>query len=286
MMKTYSRQTPGKINLFLEIKGKRPDFWHEILTLFYPIGSLSDRVELSFGGEGIRIECPAPGVPLNEDNLMAKAAKAFYTAAGRPCPGMTIRLEKNLPVAGGMGGGSSDAGAVLNLLQQHSGIELSPEKLAAAALSVGSDVPFFLNPVPSVGRGRGELLQETALPENLPLLLIPGVFPITAAWGYRHWQDVPRRGRYDLDALLKALSAGDYAEAGGLLCNDLEGAAVRKFPLLARFFELLRESGGAPLMSGSGSTVFALYRGFAERDRAFESLKNEISQYDAVLVKS
>ena len=286
MMKTYSRQTPGKINLFLEIKGKRPDSWHEILTLFYPVSALSDRVELSFGGEGIRIECPASGVPLNEDNLMVKAAKAFYTAAGQPCPGMTIRLEKNLPVAGGMGGGSSDAGAVLNLLQQHSGIELSPEKLAAAALSVGSDVPFFLNPVPSVGRGRGELLQETALPENLPLLLIPGVFPITAAWGYRHWQDIPRRGRYDLDALLKALSAGDYAAAGGLLCNDLEGAAVRKFPLLARFFGLLRESGGAPLMSGSGSTVFALYRGFAERDRAFEGLKNEISQYDAVLVKS
>ena len=286
MMKTYSRQTPGKINLFLEIKGKRPDSWHEILTLFYPVTALSDRVELSFGGEGIRIECPASGVPLNEDNLMVKAVKAFYAAAGRPCPGITIRLEKNLPVAGGMGGGSSDAGAVLNLLQQHSGIELSPEKLAAAALSVGSDVPFFLNPVPSVGRGRGELLQETALPENLPLLLIPGVFPISAAWGYRHWQDVPRSGRYELDALLKALAAGDYAAAGGLLCNDLEGAAVRKFPLLARFFGLLRESGGAPLMSGSGSTVFALYRGFAERDRAFEGLKNEISQYDAVLVKS
>ena len=286
MMKTYSRQTPGKINLFLEIKGKRPDSWHEILTLFYPVTALSDRVELSFGGEGIRIECPAPGVPLNDDNLMVKAAKAFYTAADRPCPGMTIRLEKHLPVAGGMGGGSSDAGAVLNLLQQHSGIELSPEKLAAAALSVGSDVPFFLNPVPSVGRGRGELLQETALPEDLPLLLIPGVFPISAAWGYRHWQDVPRSGRYDLDALLKALSAGDYAAAGGLLCNDLEGAAVRKFPLLARFFGLLRESGGAPLMSGSGSTVFALYPGFSERDRAFENLKNEISQYDAVLVKS
>ena len=286
MMKTYSRQTPGKINLFLEIKGKRPDSWHEILTLFYPVTALSDRVELSFGGEGIRIECPVSGVPLNEDNLMAKAANAFYAAAGRPCPGMTIHLEKNLPVAGGMGGGSSDAGAVLDLLQRHSGIELSPEKLAAAALSAGSDVPFFLNPVPSVGRGRGEILQETALPENLPLLLIPGVFPISAAWGYRHWQDVPRSGRYELDALLKALAAGDYAAAGGLLCNDLEGAAVRKFPLLARFFGLLRESGGAPLMSGSGSTVFALYPGFSERDRAFENLKNEISQYDAVLVKS
>ena len=286
MMKTYSRQTPGKINLFLEIKGKRSDSWHEILTLFYPVTALSDRVELNFGGEGIRIECPIPGVPANEDNLMAKAAKAFYAAAGQPCPGMEIKLEKNLPVAGGMGGGSSDAGAVLNLLQQYSGIELSPEKLARAALSVGSDVPFFLDPVPSVGRGRGELLQKADLPDRLPMLLIPGVFPISAAWAYRHWQDVPRSGRYDLDALLKTLSAGDYAAAGGLLRNDLEGAAVRKFPLLARFCELLRESGGAPLMSGSGSTMFALYPDFGLRDRAFEALNNEISQYDAVPVKS
>lgn len=285
-MESCSLQTPGKINLFLEIKGKRPDSWHELLTLFYPVGTLSDRVELRFGGEGIRIECPTPGVPANEDNLMAKAAKAFYAAAGEPCPGLEIKLEKHIPVAGGMGGGSSDAGAVLNLLQRHSGISLSPEKLAEAALSVGSDVPFFLDPVPSVGRGRGELLQKAALPDRLPLLLIPGVFPISAAWAYRHWLDVPRSGRYDLDALLRALSSGDYVGAGGLLCNDLQGAAVRKFPLLARFCELLRESGGAPLMSGSGSTMFALYPGFAERDRTFESLKNEISQYDAVLVKS
>ena len=278
-------QTPGKLNLYLEIKGKRPDSWHELLTLFYPVGALSDRVEIRFGGEGIRIECSFPGVPLNEDNLMAKAVKAFYAAAGEPCPGMEIIMEKNIPVAGGMGGGSSDAGAVLTLLQKYSGVELAPEKLAQAALSVGSDVPFFLDPVPSIGRGRGEILQKVNLPDRLPLLLIPGVFPISAAWAYLHWQDVPRSGEYDLEKLLHMLASGDHAGAGRLLCNDLQGAAVRKFPLLARFSELLRDSGGAPLMSGSGSTMFALYPDFAGRDRAFENLKKEISKYDAVLVK-
>lgn len=286
MMHTYSLETPGKINLFLEIKGKRPDSWHELLTLFYPVRSLSDRVELRFGGEGIRIDCSSPGVPLDENNLMVKAADAFFAAAGVACPGMEIRLEKRLPVAGGMGGGSSDAGAVLILLQRHSGVALTPERLAQAALSVGSDVPFFLNPVPAIGRGRGEILQSADLPERLPLLLIPGIFPISAAWGYRHWLDVPRCGQYRLDDLLKELASGDFAAAGKFLCNDLQGAAVRKFPLLARFSELFRESGGAPLMSGSGSTMFALYRGFTERDRAFETLKNEVGKYDAVLVKS
>lgn len=284
-MQNCSLQTPGKINLYLEIKGKRPDSWHDLLTLFYPVKALSDRVEIRFGGEGIRIACLFPGVPLNEDNLMAKAAKAFYAAAGVSCPGMEIVLEKNIPAAGGMGGGSSDAGAVLLLLQKYSGIELSPEKLAQTALSVGSDVPFFLDPVPSIGRGRGEILQKVDLPDRLPLLLIPGVFPISAAWAYNHWQDVPRNGEYDLEKLLQMLASGDHAGAGKLLRNDLQGAAVRKFPLLARLSELLRDSGGAPLMSGSGSTMFALYPDFAARDRAFENLKNEISKYDAVLVK-
>ena len=284
-MEIHSRETPGKINLYLEVKGKRADSWHELLTLFYPVGSLSDRVELGFGGEGIRVRCSVPGVPVNKDNLVVKAAEAYYKAAGQPCPGMEIKLEKHIPAAGGMGGGSSDAGAVLMLLQQNSGYPLSAEKLAQAALSVGSDVPYFLNPVPSVGRGRGEILTPVELPEKLPLLLIPGIFPISAAWGYRHWQDVPQKNRSDLDDLLLCLRGGDYAGAGKLLRNDLEPAALRKFPLLARFSELLRDSGGSPLMSGSGSTMFALYPDFPARERAFDTLKNEIVKYEAKLVK-
>ena len=82
-------ETPGKINLFLEIKGKRPDSWHELLTLFYPLPGLSDRVGLRFGGADgeIRLTCSAPGVPLDGENLMVKAARAFFAAAGKPCPG-------------------------------------------------------------------------------------------------------------------------------------------------------------------------------------------------------
>lgn len=285
-MDTYTLETPGKINLYLEVKGKRADSWHELLTLFYPVRSLSDRIGVCFGGEGIRIQCSVPGVPVNDDNLVVKAVKAFYSAAGRSCPGMEIELEKHIPVAGGMGGGSSDAGAVLKLLQEHSGCPLSTEKLAEAALSVGSDVPYFLNPVPAVGRGRGEILTPVELPEDLPLLLIPGCFPISAAWAYRHWQDVPQTKISNLDELLNLLKAGDAAGAGNFLRNDLEPAALLKFPLLAKFSLLLRESGGAPLMSGSGSTMFALYPDFELRDRACENLKSQLEPYNAILIKS
>ena len=285
-MDTYTLETPGKINLYIEIKGKRPDSWHELLTLFYPVRSLSDRIGLSFGGAGIRVRCRVPGVPVNDDNLIVKAVKAFYAAAGQPCPGMEITLDKHIPVAGGMGGGSSDAGAVLRLLQQYSDCPLSPEKLAAAALSVGSDVPYFLDPVPAVARGRGEILTPVDLLEDLPLLLIPGIFPISAAWAYRHWQDFPQPNLSDLDDLLRLLNAGDYAGAGRLLRNDLEPAALRKFPLLAKFAALLRESGGAPLMSGSGSTMFALFPDFELRDQACENLKAQLEPYNAVLIKS
>ena len=285
MLSPFLLETPGKINLFLEIKGKRADSWHELLTLFYPIRGLSDHVELSFCGEGIQVECGLPGIPLNEENLAGKAAAAFFAAAGKPCPGMTIRLEKHLPAAGGMGGGSSNAGAVLRLLQMHSGIRLTPEKLAETALSIGSDVPFFLNPEPAVGRGRGEVLTPVELPEPLPLLLIPGCFPISAAWGYQHWKEAKQTRCSNLDDLLKSLSSGDFAAAGTFLRNDLEPAALRKFPLLECLSELLRESGGAPLMSGSGSTLFALYPDFACRDRAFELLSAELKPYDAVLIK-
>ena len=285
-MDTCKLETPGKINLYLEVKGKRADSWHDLLTLFYPVRSLSDRIGLRFGGNGIRIQCSVPGVPVDDDNLIVKAVKAFYAAAGQPCPGMEIELEKHIPVAGGMGGGSSDAGALLRLLQEHSGCPLSSEKLAEAALSVGSDVPYFLNPLSSVGRGRGEILTPVGLLEDLPLLLIPGCFPISAAWAYRHWQDVPLPKSSNLDDLIQLLKSGDFAGAGKLLRNDLEPAALRKFPLLAKFADLLLESGGAPLMSGSGSTMFALYPDFKLRDRACESLKAKLEPYNAVLIKS
>ncbi len=282
-MDSLTLETPGKINLYLQVEGKRADGWHDLLTLFYPVTGLSDRITLRFGGEGVRIVCEAPGVPLDHGNLAAKAVERYYAAARFRAPGIEIRIEKHLPVAGGMGGGSSDAGAVLRLLQIAEA-KLTPQQLAAVALDIGSDVPYFLNPVPSIGRGRGEILTPVDLPVGLPLLLVPGCFPISAGWAFRHW--CSGGSSSGPDELIAKLRIGDLAAAGALLRNDLEPAALRKFPLLAMIADCLRRTGGAPLMSGSGPTMFALYPDPALRDRACEMLATEFAKHSVSFLKA
>ena len=282
-MDSLTLETPGKINLYLKVEGKRADGWHDLLTLFYPVSGLSDRITLRFGGEGVRIVCDAPGVPLDRGNLAVKAVEGYYGAAGGKIPGMEIRIEKQLPVAGGMGGGSSDAAAVLRLLQTAEA-KLTPAQLARVALDIGSDVPYFLNPVPSIGRGRGELLTPVDLPGDLPLLLVPGCFPVSAAWAFRHWR--PDGKTSGPEELIDRLQARNFAAAGDLLRNDLEPAALRKFPLLSMIADGLRRTGGAPLMSGSGPTMFALYPDFASRDRACEVLASELEKHPVSFLKA
>ncbi|MBQ9338398.1 MAG: 4-(cytidine 5'-diphospho)-2-C-methyl-D-erythritol kinase [Lentisphaeria bacterium] len=280
-MDPLTLETPGKINLYLKVEGRRADGWHDLLTLFYPIPGLSDRITLRFGGEGVRIVCDVPGVPLDRGNLAVKAAEAYYAAAGAEVPGMEIRIEKHLPVAGGMGGGSSDAGAVLRLLQSAEG-KLTPARLARTALEIGSDVPFFLHPVPSIGRGRGEILTPVDLSADLPLLLVPGSFPVSAGWAFRHWR--PDGNDTGPEYLIASLRAHDLAAAGALLRNDLEPAALQKFPMLSMIADHLRRTGGAPLMSGSGPTMFALYPDPASHGRACRELADLFAEYDIPLL--
>lgn len=271
-------ETPGKINLYLEIKGKMVSGYHELLTLFYPV-DLCDRVSLHFTSSGgICCSCSDPSVPADERNLACKAAMLYFQEAKLPCSGLEIRIVKRLPVSGGMGSGSSDAGAVLRLLQKYTNGALKQEKLKRLALSIGSDVPFFLNPVPSEGRMQGEEL--TALEKvgaySLPLLLIPGMFPISASWAYAHWRSsVEIRENASMTSLVHALQQKDFELAGRFLRNDLAGCVMEKFPLLRILEQQVRETSGSVLLSGSGPTLFALYKDFASRDRAWEILREQ-----------
>jgi 4-diphosphocytidyl-2-C-methyl-D-erythritol kinase len=257
--------TCSKVNLSLAVTARRPDGYHDLDSLFYPFRDPSDeiRIEDAPAASGVTILCDAPGVPLEpEKNLCGKAVFAYCKAAGMDLPGLVIHLEKHIPVAAGMGGGSADGAAVLKLLQERFHA-LSSEQLESMAFSLGADVPFFLNPRPSHVTGAGEHHTPVeGLPERLPLLLAAPQFPVSAAWAYNHMDlaraisEPPRTKE-----LIEALSRRDFESAAQFMRNDLEHALFVKYPLLVLIRRFLLEHGALRVMvSGSGPTLLALFR--------------------------
>ena len=257
--------TCSKVNLSLAVTAKRPDGYHDLDSLFYPFRDPSDEITLEDApaASGVTIRCDAPGVPLEpEKNLCGKAVFAYCKAAGMDVPDLVIHLEKHIPVAAGMGGGSADCATVLKLMQERFHA-LTPDQLEAAAFSLGADVPFFLNPRPSHVTGAGEHhAPVNGLPERLPLLLAAPQFPVSAAWAYQHMDlaravaEPPRTNE-----LIDALRRRDCEAAARFMRNDLEHALFVKFPLLVILRDFLLAQGALRVMvSGSGPTLLALFR--------------------------
>jgi len=257
--------TCSKVNLSLAVTAKRPDGYHDLDSLFYPFRDPSDEIRLEDtpAGSGVAIRCDTPGVPLEpEKNLCGKAVYAYCKTAGMDVPGLVIHLEKHIPVAAGMGGGSADCATVLRLLQERFHA-LSDAQLETVAFSLGADVPFFLDPRPSRVTGAGEYITPVdGLPEQLPLLLAAPQFPVSAAWAYQHMDraraiaEPPRTNE-----LIDALRRRDYESAAQFMRNDLEHALFVKFPLLVLLRDFLLNNGALRAMvSGSGPTLLALFR--------------------------
>lgn len=251
---------PAKINLQLKVTARRPDGYHELQISFLPLRELFDEIELEFKQGPLRVQCAGSGVPQDGDNICGKAAHAYHLAANIPCEWI-FTIHKKIPVAAGLGGGSSDAAAVLRMLNRHYRA-LTEEKLFELAAGLGADVPFFLNPRPASATGVGEKLTplEFKLPP-LPLLLVNPAFPVSAAWAYRH-----------LDPALigpgEALHGGSFDEIAAQVRNDLEPAVLAKFPLLRMIRRTMLEQGAAAAcLSGSGPTMFALCRNADHLDK-------------------
>jgi 4-diphosphocytidyl-2-C-methyl-D-erythritol kinase len=268
---------PAKVNLGLRIVGRRSDGYHELESLFAPL-DLADRLEVTLE-EGAPAEVrlvlagESGGVPTDARNLAARAAQAFLDAAGRRAR-VRIALEKRVPAAAGLGGGSSDAGAVLRALDRRLPGALRPEALAELALGLGADVPFFLDPRPALVSGVGE--RRGPLPRPLPslalLLAIPGVPLATAAVFAAHAKSgaAPRARGGLVAALDEALAGPDGSlpeRLGALLANDLEAAAELACPGIAAVRRALRECGARAVgLSGSGATLYGVFAGPAEAE--------------------
>jgi 4-diphosphocytidyl-2-C-methyl-D-erythritol kinase len=244
---------PAKINLNLRVLGRNDATgYHDIETWMFPV-SLNDelRVELT-KAPGIVLTCSDPELDNGSGNLAWKAAELFLQET-KSEDGASIELHKHIPHGAGLGGGSSDAAAVLKALNDQSGRPLDGSALEKLAACLGSDIPFFIRAEPAVARGRGEILEPRPLPQPLDLLLIKPPFAVETAWAYRQWSE---------KRFCPAEWSAPQLHDGIEIFNDLEPPVFAKYIILAALKQWLLEHSlvAAAAMSGSGSCLFAILR--------------------------
>jgi 4-diphosphocytidyl-2-C-methyl-D-erythritol kinase len=275
--------SPCKVNFILNILGKRPDGYHDLETVFFPV-PVHDVLTFEKQTDGIALACSDPALPVDSKNLVYRAAEVFFSAAGIRA-GIRIYLKKNLPLAAGLGGGSANAAVALNALNTLFDNPLNSVQLHELAAQLGSDVPFFLQNQPALGVGRGELVQPfspfPSLQEYWILLIHPG-FGVSTVWAYKNLGLFPTalngtRGRAEL--LVEALKTGSWESAKPHFYNSLEAPVFDKYPILALFKNFLLANGASvALMSGSGSTTFALFQAKNQAETALEKFKTKFGE--------
>jgi 4-diphosphocytidyl-2-C-methyl-D-erythritol kinase len=250
--------SPVKVNLYLRIVGRRPDGYHELESVMLPL-DFGDTLTFERQADGIFLTCDNPALPTDDRNLVVRAAKSLSTGQG-----VRIALEKRAPLAAGIGGGSSNAAKTLIGLNTLWNLGLAASQLDKLAAALGSDVNFFLQESAAICRGRGEAVEAIPCRLSATVLLVNPGFGISTPWAYGAWAKAASRltaPTPDVNLLRRALATDDLAALSVCLYNALESPSVGKFPILALLKQRLR-SGGASgaLMSGSGATVFGLFR--------------------------
>jgi 4-diphosphocytidyl-2-C-methyl-D-erythritol kinase len=277
------RSSPAKINLLLNILGRRADGFHELETLLLPI-PWTDELSVEQSGTGLRLTCDNPALPTGSGNLVHRAATSFLERAGIQ-DGVAIHLEKRVPLESGLGGGSSNAATTLLALNELFGSPLDADLLRDIAAGLGSDVPFFLGDGPAIATGRGERIEPlppfSAL-KGVGIFLVHPGFGVSTVWAYQQMprfptatQGQPGRAR----RLADRLQAGDLHGTGSEFYNALEYPVLAKYPLLKMFQEFLRERDPiGVLMSGSGSTTFSLWPTETEAGKAERAFHLEFGE--------
>ena len=250
----------AKVNLFLWVKGKRQDGYHEISTLYQSV-ALHDKVILKKRDKGIEVEILGASLPSGSQNLVHQAASLLHRERG--FPGVKIVLHKRIPIAAGLGGGSSDAGATLLGLNYLFGLGLTPLQLARLGARIGSDVPFCILGGTAWGRGRGEQLDPLPPPPTLWLVLVTPPFSLKAQGVYQRWDEMAIEEKRDLslqeEGIIKALYSGDRKKILENLHNDLEIPAISLCPEIGELKTLLMSCGAERvLLSGSGPTLMGI----------------------------
>ncbi|MDD2459241.1 MAG: 4-(cytidine 5'-diphospho)-2-C-methyl-D-erythritol kinase [Eubacteriales bacterium] len=276
-MQSLTLEANAKINLSLDVAGTRPDGYHLLTTVMQSV-SLSDRVylELDRQGNGLILLANDPSIPLDEHNTAHKAARLFLDAAGIDA-GVRIFLEKSIPTEAGLAGGSTDAAAVLYGLNELCAKPLSQEKLLELAARIGADVPFCLVGGTVLCTGIGEILTPLEAFARVPLILVKPDFGISTPWAFQRYDENPALLHPNHSRLFSAMQRRDLFAMQEATANVLESVSIKVHPILDSLKQQLLDLGaGMALMSGSGPTVFGLFRETAHRDRAHAALEKRL----------
>ena len=265
-------KAPAKLNLRLKVTGRRPDGYHELVSLMVPV-DLFDLLELRVIRER-RIELSSEGfqVPTDENNLAYQAAFSFFAEAGIR-QGVAIKLTKNIPVAAGLGGGSSDAAATLMALNKIWSQPLTLSQLHTIAVQLGADVPFFLYGEPSLATGIGDVLEPLKKWPKFWYVIVSPPIQVSTSWVYGALKLELTRGEYDY--IVKFLK-NDPFTVSAILENDLEEVTSTRFPIIETIKAFLLNAGAkGALMTGSGPSVFGV---FSSLNQALSAKQSLISQ--------
>lgn len=260
MKEMFRREAPAKINLALDILGKRPDGYHALRSVMQTV-SLCDSVELAEGGEGFTLSMAGFTPPEGRKTLEQRAAEAFFARLGRAMPPLTVRITKRTPAYAGLGGGSADVAALLRILRDRYAPKMEDAALETIGAEVGSDMPFCLRGGTALAEGRGEILTDLPPLPDCWIVLCKPPFPIPTPMLFARADSVAIRHRPDIPGMWKALENGDLEGVAGRLGNVFEEVLPPECGAVFAIRDALLAAGALGVgMSGSGPTVFGIFR--------------------------
>lgn len=274
----WRREAPAKVNLALDILRKRPDGYHDLCMVMQSV-SLCDTVEVREREDGFALRMEGFTPPEGKKTLEQRAAEAFFDFLGKPMPGLEVSIEKRTPAYAGLGGGSADVAALLHILREQYAPELSGEDLERIGFTVGSDMPFCVRGGTALAEGRGEILTDlTPLPECFFVLCKPDFgIPTPELFALVDGSELERRP--DITGMTEALDCGDLEGVAARLYNSFEEVLPAAYGEVFTIKERLRELGALnAVMSGSGPTVFGIFREKETACRAAEKLQKTYEQ--------
>jgi 4-diphosphocytidyl-2-C-methyl-D-erythritol kinase len=275
-MNSIQLKARAKINLGLDVTGCREDGYHEVRMIMQSI-RLYDRLRIQKTDRqaDIRIQTNLPYLPVNENNLVYKAAKLMYDNFSIQ-GGVDIELEKFIPVAAGMAGGSSDAAAVMVGMNRLFDLSASRKKLMELGVQIGADVPFCIMRGTVLAEGIGEILTPLADAPKMNVLIAKPPISVSTKLVYEHLRLDETTEHPDIDGIREAIERQDVRGIADRLGNVLENVTIKEYPVIARIKETMRENGAwNALMSGSGPTVFGIFPDTDSAQKCAEVLKNQ-----------